>query len=341
MAGGEDAGVGDEVITRQNNRLLAVGKGWVKNGDRWIVTATKADRSMAVRRVTGNAETVLPASYVTDHVELGYACTAHRAQGRTVDTAHVFVSPTTTREVLYVSATRGRESNRLYVDTSYDPDPQTSHDDSLPTQEVRDVLIGVLANEGADLSAHEVRRRVEDQAGSWAALHAEYQTIARAAQADRWEHLLERSGLSQSELDQARSSDAHGPLLTALGAAEARGLDIEEAFPRLVQGRSLAGASDAASVLHGRIDKWVHSAGSRRSTSDHLIGGLVPRATGVDDPDMADALADRERAMEQRARSVAERAVADGAAWLHNLAVPPADTTGSEQWMRAVTTVAA
>lgn len=48
---------------------------------------------------------VLPASYVTDHVDLGYAITAHRAQGVTVDTAHVLVEPTTTRENFYVAMT--------------------------------------------------------------------------------------------------------------------------------------------------------------------------------------------------------------------------------------------
>ncbi len=37
---------------------------------------------------------VLPADYVREHVELGYASTAHRAQGRTVDTAHAYVSRT-------------------------------------------------------------------------------------------------------------------------------------------------------------------------------------------------------------------------------------------------------
>ena len=139
VAGGQDAGVGDEVITRQNNRLLTAGSRWVKNGDRWIVTAANTDGSMAVRRAGGSAETVLPANYVAEHVELGYASTAHRAQGRTVDTAHVLVSPTTTREVLYVSATRGRESNQLYVDTSYDPDPETGHERGVPPQNVRDV----------------------------------------------------------------------------------------------------------------------------------------------------------------------------------------------------------
>ena len=73
----------------------------------------------------------VPADYVREHVELAYASTAHRAQGRTVDTAHAMVGPTTTREVLYVSATRGKEANRLYVDTHYDPDPQTSHDEAM------------------------------------------------------------------------------------------------------------------------------------------------------------------------------------------------------------------
>ena len=341
VAGGQTAGVGDEVITRQNNRLLAAGRRWVKNGDHWIVTATNTDGSMAVRRAAGSAETVLPAGYVADHVELGYASTAYRAQGRTVDTAHVVVSPTTTREVLYVAATRGRESNQLYVDISFDPDPQTSHDYTVLNQDVQDVLLGVLANDGADLSAHETRRRVGHEAHGWATLHAEYQTIARAAQAERWESLLERSGLNSTELEQVRSSEAHGPLLTALGDADARGLDVERALPLLVRGRSLADAGDVASVLHSRVDKWVGSARSRHSTSEHLIAGLVPRATGVDDPDMTQALEDRERAMIERARSLAETAVAAGAPWLGDLVVPPVDESGRKRWMESVTTIAA
>ena len=125
IADGQAAGVGDEVFTRQNDRRLASGSGFVKNGDRWVVTATHADGTMAVRPVSGGAEVTLPASYVTEHVELAYATTAFRSQGRTVGTAHALVSPTTTRELLYVAATRGRESNRLYVDVAYDPDPAT------------------------------------------------------------------------------------------------------------------------------------------------------------------------------------------------------------------------
>ncbi len=158
IADGQQVGVGDEVITRANNRLLVTGRRWVKNGDRWTVTATNTDGSMAVRRAGGGGEVVLPADYAAAHVELAYATTAHRAQGRTVDTAHAMVAPTTTREVLYVAATRGRESNRLYVDTSYDPDPHTSHDGMTAPQTAHEVLAAVLANEGADLSAHETMR---------------------------------------------------------------------------------------------------------------------------------------------------------------------------------------
>ena len=94
-------------VTRQNDRRLASGRRWVRNGDRWTVTATHHDGSMTVKRANGGGYVDLPADYVAEHVELAYASTAHRAQGRTVDTAHAVVSPTTTREVLYVSGTRG------------------------------------------------------------------------------------------------------------------------------------------------------------------------------------------------------------------------------------------
>ena len=227
MADGQVAGVGDEVVTRENNRLLSTGRRWVKNGDRWLVRATNADGSMAVRRLDGQGEVVLPADYVREHVELAYATTAYRAQGRTVATAHALVSPTTTREVLYVSATRGREENRLYVDTCFDPDPPTSHPGLARPQSPRAVLAAVLAREGAEVSAHEAIRRAQREAGSFAVLAAEYSSIARDAQQQRFDALLGRCGLAPAHLASAQASEAYGPLLAAVRDAEARGLDIE------------------------------------------------------------------------------------------------------------------
>jgi hypothetical protein len=49
------------------------------------------------------------------------------ARGRTVDTAHTIAGPNTAREVLYVVATRGRDSNTIYVDTENEPDVDTGH----------------------------------------------------------------------------------------------------------------------------------------------------------------------------------------------------------------------
>ncbi len=69
----------------------------------------------------GDGEVVLPAGYVSEDVELGYAGTVFSAQSRTVATAHALVGVGMTREALYVAATRAREANRLYVDVEPEP----------------------------------------------------------------------------------------------------------------------------------------------------------------------------------------------------------------------------
>ena len=341
VAGGGDAGVGDVVVARANNRLLVTGKRWVKNGDRFVVTATHPDGSMAARRAGGGGEVVFPADYVAEHVELGYATTAHRAQGRTVDTAHALIAPGVTREVLYVAATRGRESNRLYVDTRYDPDPATSHDNMTEPLDATQVLAGVLANEGADISAHEALRRNLRQATDFATLAGEYATLARAGQTERYDRLLEDAGLTAGQVEAVCSSEAYGPLIAALRDAEARGLNVEETFPTLVAARNLAGAGDPAAVLHERVGRWAAAAGSRRQASTNLIAGLIPRAVGVSDPDIARALDERDQAMQRRAAQLAARAIQQREAWTLRLGSPPSQPAAAEAWTQAMSTVAA
>ncbi len=341
IADNQKAGVGDEIVTRQNNRLLTTGKSWVKNGDHFVVTATNPDGAMAVRRVSGGTEVMLPADYVAQHVELGYATTSYRSQGRTVDTTHSLVSPTTTREVLYVAATRGRESNMIYVDTSFDPDPATGHDGMIASQSASEVLAGVLANEGADLSAHETLERAQHHTEDFSVLAAEYETLARAAQQQRWDDMLDRSGLAPRRLEQVRQSPAYGPLLAALRDAEAHGLDVEQTFPGLVATRPLDDAEDPAAVLRDRVDRWAQIAGSSRRGGTNLIAGLIPRAVGLTDPDMARGLEEREEAMQHRARALAEQAIERNQVWVRRLGVPPTDPRARERWIEAVTTVVA
>ncbi len=342
LANGSVAGVGDRVVTRHNDRQLTTGRRWVKNGDTWIVSATGHDGAMTLRRASGRGEVMLPAAYVREHVELGYAATAHRAQGRTVDTAHAMVSATTTREVLYVAATRGRDSNRLYVDTYYDPDHDTAHGPVRP-RSAEDVLTGVLGNVGADVSAHAALAHEQRTAESIPTLAAEYLTIARAAQAARWDALIDRSGLTGEQVEQIRGSDAYGPLLAALRTADAHGLNVEAAFPGIVANRSLDDAHDLAAALRERVTNWTRAnSHSPRRAPTRLVAGIIPEALGVTDPDYKRALIERADAMNRRALALAMQAVvAAGAAWTQPLGPPPASPARRAAWLREIATIAA
>jgi conjugative relaxase-like TrwC/TraI family protein len=187
------AGTGDRIVTRQIDRTLSTGpRSWVKNGDQWIVVQRFDDGSLAVRRTgdtTNRTALRLPAAYVAAHVELAYATTAHRAQGDTVDTAHALVRPEMSREVLYVAMTRARQSNTAYVCTDTGMCDEYGPDQDQPT--AREVLEQVLAHTGAELSAHETIHAEHERVGSIAQLAAEYDTIAREHQRQRWAALAE------------------------------------------------------------------------------------------------------------------------------------------------------
>jgi hypothetical protein len=332
VADGSTAGIGDQIVTRQNDRTLIAGRRWVRNGDRWTVTGVGEDGTIVARACNG-ASVALPAAYVAHHVELAYAATAHRVQGRTTDTAHAVVWPTTSREVLYVSATRGRHANHLYVDTRYDPDPNTGHDTALQPQTAREVLTAVLARQGADVSAHDALRRAQDQAESIATLAGEYQTIASAAERDDWEILLARSGLSPTQLQAVKDSPAYGALTVAL--ADAAG--VEGVLPGLVAQRTLINADDIAAVLAHRVDAWAKA----RQAPDNLVAGLIPRAAPAADPDLDRGLDQREHAIEARAAALAEQAATSLRPWIGKLGPPPTDPLARSQWLNAVKVVAA
>ena len=290
IADGQRAGVGDEIVTRQNNRLLTAARSWVKNGDRFVVTATNADGSMAVRRGSGGAEVVLPADYVAQHVELATPRPPTGARvGRSTRRTSM-VSPTTTREVLYVAATRGRESNMVYVDTTFDPDPATGHDGTIaPAERERGARWRARQRGcGASLRTRPSRGH-SGQAEDFATLAAEYETLGprgstaalgRAAGSLGSRTSPPRAGSREPRL---RSTARHPP------RRRGRGLDVERTFPVLVEARSLDDAEDPAAVIRGRVDRWAQAAGSTRRAGTDLIAGLIPRAAGVTDPDMARA----------------------------------------------------
>jgi conjugative relaxase-like TrwC/TraI family protein len=118
-AGHYQVRVGDEIVTRHNERTLRTDRdAMVRNRDRWTVTTITADGDLIACGPSGTVR--LPQDYVLDYVELGYAQTSHAAQGRTVDRSLLLLDGPTDARGVYVPMTRGRYSNDVYVATDDD-----------------------------------------------------------------------------------------------------------------------------------------------------------------------------------------------------------------------------
>ncbi|MDN5716107.1 MAG: relaxase domain-containing protein [Brevibacterium aurantiacum] len=345
LNGGTQAGVGDTIITRRNDRRLRNGKDWVRNGERWTITGVRDDGSITIRRAERRfgGSIVLPALYAAEHADLGYAVTAHRAQGITTDTSHVLVEPTTTRENLYVAMTRGRQSNQAYVVLNRPDDHATPHPSDNPDATARSVLFGVLQHVGAERSAHETITAEQETWGSIAQLAAEYETIAAATQHDRWVNLIRTSGLTGDQAEAVIDSEAFGALAAELRRAEANHHDIDRLLPRLVRARGFEDADDVASVIHHRLARaTARPAGSGRNRkAPRLIAGLIPHADGPMSRDMRDALDERHRLIEARADAVLATALQDNAPWTGALGPMPNDAPGKRLWRRRARVIAA
>jgi ATP-dependent exoDNAse (exonuclease V) alpha subunit len=169
--------VGDEVVTRRNDRTLRTDQGlMVKNRDHWTITDIHRDRSVTVTGRTGSIR--LPADYVTENLELGYAQTSHATQGRTLDVALLLIdsptdSPTDSRGI-YTPMTRGREANHAYVVTE---DNQTSID--ILTQALaRDWIDQPAVARTAQLGRHHTKQLTPDDPGD----QTEVDELVRRAQ---------------------------------------------------------------------------------------------------------------------------------------------------------------
>jgi conjugative relaxase-like TrwC/TraI family protein len=340
------ASIGDSIITRRNDRRLRAGRGWVRNGDRWTVTDVRDDGSLTVRRAgprRGGA-VILPAGYVAKDVDLGYALTAHRAQGITTGTSHVLADSSTTRENLYVAMTRGRQANLVYVATDR---PDDNHDVSHPADDAeataRTVLYGVLQHVGAELSGRETIAAEQEVWGSIAQLAAEYETIAQAAQHDRFATLIRESGFTPEAAEDTIHSEAFRALSSEMRRAEANHHNIDALMPRLVAARGFGDADDIASVLHHRLARaTARPAGSGRIRKvPQLIAGLIPEAAGVTNSEMQGALSERRDLIEQRADVILDRAVSEKQDWVLALGTSAIEPRARAMWRSQARTVAA
>ena len=274
-------------------------------------------------------EATLPAGYVAEHVDLGYATTTHRAQGITVDRAHVLAAPGMVRENLYVGMSRGRHDNHVYIALD-DVDPTCDYlPDHQHIPDGHDALAAILATSGAELSATETIAASQDEVASLMRLEPIRQTLIADAAGHRWDATFPEVGLSAGQCEQITNSPARGPLITALERARALGHPMPQVLAGLIAARPIDGtgaAVDVAAVLHHRVNDWLHT-----RIDDPTRIRVVPDATNAPDG-VAVLLKQVDELIAARTDALTDQAIESQPAWLAALGPAPDDPATRSAW---------
>jgi exodeoxyribonuclease V alpha subunit len=288
---GHRIGRGDLIVTRYNDHDLGVA-----NRDSWRVTRVHRDGRLRVIPARAGVtphrrarEAVLPSRYVREHVELGYATTAHGVQGDTSTTAHLDLGEHTTAASAYVAMTRGRESN-------------TTHLVAADIDDAREQWVTAFSRDRADLgpaAASEAAQRVaagytqgprpDDPAplahvldqlrGAWNEQHAAHRQLQRlrerlelvqaeAAWETRWASIL---APLDAERDVARAAAQQaGQAADGCAATLAESAELHAARLRQVWDAQLPDADNAACALARGAGRLGVRSGRVRDAHQHL-----------------------------------------------------------------------
>jgi conjugative relaxase-like TrwC/TraI family protein len=257
LGDGNQASVGDMIITRTNDRRLRLSAtDWVKNGDRWTITHINRSGGLTVRHNRSHLTVRLPADYVRESTGLGYATTIHSAQGVSADTMHGLMTGQESRQQLYTMLTRGRHANHLYLQVVGDGDPHTViRADTISPRTPTETLQQILGRDEAPISASTLLGELNDPAARLFQAVQRYTDSLNVAA----EQLVEPPTVV--ELDQA---DEYIPGLTAepawptlrahmLALAAETGQHPLRLMLTAASGRDLSTAGDMAAVLYWRL----------------------------------------------------------------------------------------
>ncbi|MBH0780362.1 MobF family relaxase [Nocardia bovistercoris] len=258
LADGHSASVGDVIATRLNNRKLRISDtDYVRNGYRWEVRTVHADGAITAAHIGSRRRVTLPADYVRAHVGLGYATTIDSAQGITVDRCHGVLTGRESRAQLYVMLTRGRTGNHLYLGTATAVYEHTAHTyEAIHPPTALDLLTGVLAREGTQVSATTSERAAEDphllladavESYEHAVTHLAETRVGAA-------RLAEYATRAESLVPDITDAEAWPVLRAHLALLDLAGHDPLATLTAAVAVRELDTAADPAAVLDWRID---------------------------------------------------------------------------------------
>jgi hypothetical protein len=257
LADGNQASVGDVIITRANDRRLRLSAtDWVKNGDRWTITGIGRRGDLTVRHNRSHLTVRLPIDYVRTSTGLGYATTIHSAQGVTADTMHGLLTGQESRQQLYTMLSRGRHANHLYLQAVGDGDPHTLiRPDTISPRTPTETLLQITARDEAPVSASTVLDELNSPAARL------FQAIQRYT--DGLHVAAEQLVGPQrvAELDQADqyvpglTDEPAWPTLRAqlLALAAETGAHPLRHMLAAAAGRDLSTAGDMAAVLYWRL----------------------------------------------------------------------------------------
>ncbi|WP_179476126.1 MobF family relaxase [Mycolicibacterium vinylchloridicum] len=181
VARGQQVAVGDVIICRRNDPTIEVRPGSrrpdppasVRNGNRWRVAVIDTETNLiAAERLDGKARTVFDQSYFREHISLGYAVTVRSAQGVTADASIAVLREDTSRNVLYVAMTRGRDANHAHIYERSTEASEFSHEQPAGThiaqrgdgREAATLIHRILANDEPAITAHDYAAQTADEA---------------------------------------------------------------------------------------------------------------------------------------------------------------------------------
>ena len=252
LADGNHAGVGDLVRARLNTEIDAGGRALANRDTLTVIAFQGPDAKVRRQRLDGTwtATFRVPRSYLAGNAELAYAGNVHVAQGRTVDTAHLLVTDTLSRQALYVGMTRGRQSNTAHVVTGNTAPPgHELYQQAAPES----VLARVLQCDDGDLSATEQIRQAQDQSGGTGHLLTLWSAaIKQTLYPDIDQQIKAR--LTESEAWRYHREHARPALQQRLRTAQLAGHDVGALIDRITAA-PMDRARSITSVLYHRLQQ--------------------------------------------------------------------------------------